>query len=526
MKESRVKASLHNITFGIGGQIFNYILIFATKTIFIHLLGILYLGVSGLFSSILSMIALAELGIGSAITFSLYKPLAENDIKSIKALMQLYRKVYNIIGLVVLILGISLTPFLGSLIKDQPTIPDFSLIYVLYVVNSASSYLFSYKRSIINADQKGYINTINLSIFSLLCNIAQIVVLLLTHNFILYLITQIIVIFLSNVAISNKANRLYPYLKDKTVEKLDPNKKKDITKKIYAMAFHNIGSVVVLGTDNLLISSFVGIIAVGLYSNYLMLLSFVQSFVSQIVNVLTASVGNFVALQSKEKSLDFFYKLYFFNFYIFGFCSSCLFTLIDPFITLWIGEEYLLPSEVSALIIISFYIAGMRRVSIIYRNATGMFYYDRYRPLFEAIINLVASIWLLKTIGLPGVFLGTIISSLTTCFWVEPYVLYKYLFHTSARLYFKRYLLYSAATIAVTLGVHSSVYRIPHDTWVGFIIMALACCIMTMFLIILLFFRTEEFKYFWILAKNILNGSKCKFLKKEKFIQPQRKDIN
>ena len=480
---SRLQATAKNAIVGINGQLFTYLLQFMSRTIFIHSLGSIYLGLNGLFSNILSILSLAELGIGYAITFSLYKPLADKNINKIQALMNLYKKTYHFIGVAVLIIGLALTPFLDYLIIDKPNIPNLSFIYLLFLVNSVSSYFLSYKRAIIIADQKNYLVTINTNIFALLTIITQIVILLLSKSFVLYLLVQIVFSISSNIVISKKADKLYPYIKNNAQVMLDVESKADIVKKIKAMAYHKIGSIAVFGTDNILIASFVGIIYVGLYSNYLMLINVVNSFIGQILNSATASIGNLTASENVEKNFEVFHKLFFGTFLIYGFGSVCLFTLINPFITLWVGSEYVFSTNLTLLIIINFYLSGMRQSVLTFRNALGLYYQDRYKPLFETVINLVASIILLKYYGLFGIFLGTMISTVSTSLWVEPFILYKYYFKIMLWDYFKKYFIYLIVTISTGTLTYYISELIFINTWFSFVII----CLLTIVLIMLVF---------------------------------------
>ena len=338
---SRTNAVFKNLTIGIAGQLFNLILGFVSRTVFIQQLGVVYLGVSGLFSNIFSILSLVELGIGSAIIFSLYKPIAEKDEIKIRTLMNLYAKLYRTIGVTIFILGLSLLPFLKFLIKDQTDITNLSLIFLLYLFDTVISYFFSYKRSLFNADQKAYINIINDNIYLFLSKIIQISVLIITQSFIVFLLIQILFNFLSNLSISIKAKKSYPYIKSKSRDKLSSEEFKSIKKNIVSIFLLKAGGVVVNGTDNILISSFIGIVWVGIYSNYLLLIGIIQTLINQIFTPMTASIGNLINSKSKERSLEVFYRVYFLNFLIYGFCSICLFILLNPFIKLWIGEEFL-----------------------------------------------------------------------------------------------------------------------------------------------------------------------------------------
>ncbi|OLS41091.1 lipopolysaccharide biosynthesis protein [Bacillus sp. MRMR6] len=504
----RTKNSLINTVYAIFGQALTILFSFVNRTVFIYVLGAEYLGINGLFTDLLYMLSLAELGVSTAITFALYKPLLENDIKKISSIMNLFSRLYKTIGCIVAIIGLCLTPFLELLIKGNTNISNLETIYLLFLTNSAISYFFTFKRTLIIADQKQYINTKNIYTFQLIQYSLQAVFLLLTKNYFLFLIIQIVCTVLSNIVISIKVDRLYPYLKENKKERIDKSSKQDIYKNVGAMFFHKIGSVIVSGTDNLLLASFVGITSVGVYSNYKLIISILTSFINQIFNSVTASVGNLSASESDKQHSYFVYStLNLISFWIFGICVCVLFSLLNPFINFWIGESYLLDLRTVFLIIILFYITGMRQTNIVYINAMGLFWPLRYKSLIEALLNLLSSLFFLKYIGMPGIFLGTIFSTMLTNFWWEPYVVHKVGFKVSIMEYLKNYLKYAllvSFTCLLTFYINSFilVYGI-----FGIIIKTLISFCIPNIVYLIIFFKTKEFKYLF----NILNSV---FLKK------------
>lgn len=492
----RTKNSIRNIIFALGGQFVTTIVNMINKTVFIYILGANYLGVSGLFSNILSMLSLAELGIGSTITFHMYKPLAENNKQEIKSLMNLYAQTYKIIGIFIAIIGIALTPFLKYIIKDMPNIPNINLIYIMFLLNSVVSYFFAYKSAIINADQKNYIVTLKTQSFILLQSFVQIMILFLTRNYVLYLVVQIIITLLTNLSISKKADTMYPYIKSKNIKKINTIKKKNIFKQVRAMMSHKIGTVIINGTDNILISSFVGIYWVGIYSNYIMIIYMINGFIRQIFNSITSSIGNLNAKETKEKSYEIYKKLLFFNFWIYGFSSICFFILINPFIELWIGKEYILSIYIVIIIVLNFYMSGIRTITLAYRDTLGLFWNDRYKPLIESIINLIASIILANNFGLIGVLIGTFISTVLTSFWIEPYVLFKNGFDRKVSDYFKLFIKYSLSFTIILLITVWFCNIVNYKDIFGFLIKVIITITLPNLIFSLFFYRADEFKYF------------------------------
>jgi O-antigen/teichoic acid export membrane protein len=485
------------------GQAAGLIISFIARIIFIKYLSAEYLGLNGLFTNILTMLSLVELGVGPAMTFSLYKPLAENNTEKVKSLMKLYQKVYCIIGVAVLILGIGFTPFYKFLIDEVPNIPNLNLIYILFVVNTSVSYFYSYKRSLIICDQKRYIATIYRYSFYFVLNVAQIIALVCTKNYILYLILQIIFTWLENFFVSRKANKMYPYLKDKEYKPLEKEEKDNIKKNVGAMVCHKIGGMVVNSTDNIIMSRTVGLLAVGIYSNYYLVINALETIIMQVFNAIVASVGNLNATEDKSKIKNIFDKIFFINFWIFSFCSICLLVLFNDFIYLWVGKDYLFSFSIVIILCICFYLKGMRRTVLTFRDATGSFYYDRHKPLVEAVINLVVSILLAKKYGVAGIFIGTIISTVTTSLWVEPYVLYKHIFNMNVKDYFKRLTKYTLIGLVVCLITYYACHFISSIGWIYLILKLIICVFIVNILFIIIFKDTEEFEYCKYLLKTI-----------------------
>lgn len=498
MKErSRTKNSVINSSTSIVTQVLLVILNFIAKTVFIRIMGSEYLGINGLFSNIITMLSLADLGIGMALPYILFKPLANKDNKKIKLLMDFYKKIYNVIGLIVIIIGLSMVPFLGFMIKDPSHIANLTLIYSLFVIHSAASYFFVYKRFLIVSDQKGYIVSRMTFILSALLNVVQIIILVLYKNYILFLLSSIIFVIIQNLWLSHKADQMYPFLKEKTKEKLAKEDIKDITKNVSALFIYKIGTVITNGTDNIVISKFIGIIAVGIYSNYILIVGSINGILFQIFNAITSSIGNLVVTTNDDHSEKVYQNLNFFNFWLYALFSICLLVLINPFIHLWIGDKYLLSFSVVLLLALNFYITGMQSVTTSFRTAYGLFWIKKYVPIIMVTINIVASIVLVRYVGIAGVVFGTVLSRLLTTVWIDPYVVYKYGFKTSPKKYYETYLYY----LFVFLVFSTIIYYLTSQIIINSILMWLATGMIAFLLFnglfILLFQRSREFKYFY-----------------------------
>ncbi len=496
-------------------QVLNLILRFVSRTVFIWCLDVEYLGVNGLFSNILTLLSLAELGVGTAITFSMYRPIAEKKEDEVIALLQLYKKTYITIGLVMLIIGASITPVLDWFIKDMPDIPEISAIYLLYLLNSVISYFFSYRISFIIANQRRYIVNIVHSLTQLFVIGIQVVILLLTKNFILYLVVQIIGTFLENVIESQIVVREYPFVKTKKKYQLDRTTFHSIVKNIGAMVLHRFGSVAVFATDNMILSKMIGLVSVGIYSNYSLVVTSLTNITRQFFISITSSVGNLNVEKQGKDLKETFGKVFFFGAWMYAFCSICCLVLFNSFIELWIGKDYLLEMPVVFVIVFNFFLTGMRQAGGTFIEALGLFWYNRFAPLIEAPLNLISSIIFVKCFGMIGVFLGTALSTLCVCMLSEPYVLYKYGLKRPLRTYYIMYVKYTAAVFligAITM-VLCSVGILGRGGIGSFILKMLICAVVPNVLWYLLFRKTEECVYFVNLFKGILDKMGKKFVR-------------
>lgn len=441
----------------------------------------------------------------------MYKPIAENDKNKIKGLMNLYKKAYTVIGIIVGVLGILLIPFLNYIIKDNSGVPNLVIIYILFLSNTVISYFFAYKRSIIIADQKEYIVTLYYYIFNFIQVCSQVLILIMTRNFILYLLCQIIFNFITNMAISIKANNMYPYLNDFKEVELDKGSKSLIFNNIKSLFLYKIGGVILTGTDNIVISAFIGVSSVGLVSNYNLLIGTIQTLTSKVFSGLTASIGNFNAQENSEKKEFIFNTINLFSFWLFSFCSICFWVLCNPFIEIWLGREYILDNSILFILIFNFYIYGMQNGNWVFRDTIGLFNNSKYVPLIASILNLIISIILAKTLGLVGIFWGTAISRLLTGIWFDPYILYKYVFGKEGLIkYYKTYIFYLFTTICVgiiTFSISNIIFI--ENIIINFICKLSICLIIPNIIYYILLKNKKEYKFFLnkfkgvVLIKNI-----------------------
>ena len=506
----RTNNSVKNAIIAIVMNIVTILIGFISQKVFINTLGTEYLGLNGLLTNVISMLGIIELGLGSAIIYNLYKPIAENNKEQVKSLILFYKTSYRIIAIIISIIGLLIIPFLHLIIGETSIKENINLIYILFLVDIVFSYLLTYKRSILYADQKTYIINIIHIIYILLLNIIQILILYITQNYILYLIVKIIFRILENVIITLIANNKYKYIKDKEIQKLDKNTKKDIYTKIKGLIYHKIGAVVVLGTDNIIISKFLGITTVGLYSNYNLIIQALNNLFSQMFSSITASVGSLLIENDTEKSYKIYINMLFLNSWIFAFASAGLICIIEPFIKVWIGEQYILTFAVLLVLVINFYIQGIRKTSNTFKEAAGIFYEDRHVPVLESIINIIASVILVNILGLAGVFIGTIISTFIIFFYSYPKFVYKPLFKRTYIQYLKDYVPYvlvAIISVTITYVIVNSINL--QNEILQIIINIILVIIIPNIIHIILFFKTEEFKYY---KDIIINNLKNKYV--------------
>lgn len=495
---SRVKSATRNIAFGYVGQVATALMSFVLRTVFIMHLNEQLLGVNSLYTNILSILNMAELGIGTALNFSLYGPVARNEKEKIKSYMQLYKKAYYYIAMVVAILGLALSPFLKYLTKNPGNITtrDLTLYYFIFLFNTVSSYFVAYKYSLVNAEQKNYIQTNINTITKIITVLIQIVMIVVFENFYLFLLSDAAVQLIQKIFVSRFLDRMYPYLREKNVEKLSKAESDAVWKKTKALVFHKIGDVARLQTDALIISSFIEVAMAGFVDNYNLVINSVANFVNIIFNSVISSFGNLIATESREKQYSMFKVYRFFASWIYGYSCVGFMVLLTPLIVLLWGDKWALPTAAVYCILTDYYFKGDRIVLSNYKTAAGVFEPDKYLALIQGAVNLVVSIALVQTpLGLTGVYIGTIVSGLIANI-TKPVIIYGACFDRKATGYFVDTLKYLGSMLAV-LFVSLMISRVVlvRLTFFTFILMALIITVIFNGVYLLLFGRTEEFKY-------------------------------
>ncbi len=431
----KTKQAFFNTITGIGYYFFTIIANIISRKALISVLGIQYQGVDGLFSSILSMLSIAELGISSAILYNLYKPVKENDFELIKQLMLFYKKAYRLIAFIVAFFGFLLMPFLGYFVPDYTLPLPLVSVYLWYLLDVIFSYFFSYKRSLLLADQKNYIINICDSLYQITSRALQAILLYLTGNFYYFLIAMVICRIFDNTILVIIVNRRYPYILQDAEERLPSFILNDIKFKIKGAVFHKIGSFVVNGTDNLLISLFCGLRDVGIYSNYQLILSALSRIAMQLTNGSISGVGHLLVENNIKKTREVFDELQLLNSYISILASVGFWCISSKVVSCIFGVEYILDPFVLIILSVNLYLTGMRRTFAAFKEAAGILYEDRFIPIMESIVNIIVSILFANYFGLAGIFLGTIISSSFLFFYSFPIYIYIKILERSYKKY-------------------------------------------------------------------------------------------
>ncbi len=494
LEGTRTKKSAANVIFGFGNRIILMIFPFIIKTITIYTLGAEYLGLNSLFSSILQVLSLSELGVGSAMVYNMYKPIAEGDKKTVGALLLLYKKVYRYIGLFILVIGVGLCPFLDKLIASSyPNDINIYVLYLIFLSNTVLSYfLFAYKKSLLEANQINSVESKLNTIVNIIMHVGQIIVLLVFKNYYLYIILMPICTIILNVTRNIVVSRLFP---DIIAEgNLDRTIIEDIKKKVFALFGHKIGTTIITSADSIVISAILGLVVLAKYSNYYYVINSLIGFAAIFYSAITASVGNSIVKDSVQKNYHDFKVLVFINSWLVGWSSICLICLYQPFMTIWMGEKMLFNTATVILFVVYFYAWLIRRIGLTYKDAAGMWNEDFLKPYIGAVVNLVTNILLVKYIGVSGALLSTIIIMVFIYAPWETYVLFKYLFKRSSREYVLKIVIYTLVNVGVAYFTNIICGFVIYNGIGGLFIKLLICILLPNVLFALLFCKTKEFQ--------------------------------
>lgn len=501
---NRTKKSLENIIFGMINRFVLMIFPFVVKTILIKQLGAEYLGLNNLFSSILQVLSLSELGVGTAMVYSMYKPMAENDKPTLCALLNLYHKFYTVIGFIILGLGIIILPFLDKLISGSyPKDINLYVLYLIYLINTVLSYfLFAYKKSLLEASQQNSIESKINTVASVLMYICQIFALILTKNYYVFAIFLPLSTLFINLMRNILVSKMYPDI----ICKGDMGKEfvKSLYKKVGALIGHRIGTTIITSADSIVISAFLGLHVLAIYGNYYYILSSLIAVVTIFYTATTASIGNSLITSDTKKNYSDFKTFTFMNDWVVGWFTICLICLYQPFMKIWMGEALMFPFHMVILMAIYFYTWLSRRIGLTYKDAAGLWAEDFWKPYVGSIVNVITNIALVKLIGVEGVVISTIIVMAIIYFPWETKVLFDKMFTDSAKEYCLKYYSYALATIVGTCVTYWICNLITIEGILGLFIKACICTIVPNILFVLVYFKTTEFKDTYSRIMNLI----------------------
>lgn len=491
-EKSRTENAKRNAILAVAKKIVTLVLVLISRKIFIKYIGVEYLGINSLFANVLTLLSLADLGIGTAMNVSLYKPIAEKDYKTLAAIIGYFKKIYWSIAAVITLVGMGLIPFLKYIVNMDQDIPHLYLYYIIMVCRNAFSYLFAYKSSILNADQKSStIDTITIWL-TFVKTILEIIFVVVFKNFFAYLLVDVLFVVTRNLMVAYVANKRYPFITEKA--ELNNEEKKRICSNLFSLSLYKISFVALNGTDNILMSIMVGTIYVGMYANYYSVSTNIEGMLGLIFMALTPSIGNLVATSKGKDIYRVFNQAQIASFWISGVVCAGLTFLIQDFITLWLGEGMLLDKyTVAAIALYQYYSICMRPIWI-FREGTGMYRQIRYIMLITAGLNILLSIVLGKYLGLSGILFATTLANILTCFLYEPRILFKTFLNTNPMIYYRDYFINILLTLFGMVLCYFALKRLTEVSVVMFIIKGVICVSIMSAVYFVRYFKTPEFK--------------------------------
>lgn len=501
----RAKNAKRNILAGLADKTVHLIFPFIIRSVTIQVLGAEYLGLGSLFTSILQVLNLAELGFSSAVTYNMYKPIAKGDKKTICALMNLYKKIYRIIGVTILAAGLAILPFIRNFISgDIPDGANIYILYCLYLFSTVSTYfLFAYKSALLDAHQRNDIVSNVHAVIGLLQFIAQILVLLISRDYYLFIIVQCVTAVLNNILVAIIAKKKYPqYVCEGEISK---EHRKDIRRKVTGLMVYKVCATTRNSLDSVFISSMVGLTATAIYSNYFIIMSAIIGIMSIFSSSLTASVGNSLVTETEEKNYRDMKKFNFMYMWISGWLTVCLACLYQPLMQLWMGEENMFPFGIAILFCIYFYTLKMGDIRALYSDAKGLWYENRYRTIAESVLNVILNAVLGYFFGVPGIIIATLISLFIFGFAYSAQILFKHYFvHYKVSKFYLQHATYALVTIVIGVPTYFICSFIDLNGVCGLVVKGLICVVFPNILYLLIYRNTNIYKETAGFVKNIL----------------------
>lgn len=507
MKIERTKNAARNIAFGSVLKLYQVITPFLMRTSMIYFMGVQYLGLNSLFTSILQVLNLTELGVGSAMVYSMYKPIADDDVSSICALMKLYRLYYRIIGIVIAVVGVALTPFIPYLIKSD--LPAGLNIYVLYLLNLGATvlsyWLFAYKNSLFQAHQRVDITSKITLITTTFQYAVQLSIIVFIKDYYLYVLAALLAQALTNIITAISATKKYPNYKP--MGKLEASVVNSINQRIRDLFTSKLGGVIVNSADTVVISAFLGLTALAVYQNYYFILTSISGFILIIFNACTAGIGNSIITETKEKNFNDLKKFTFLICWISGFCTCCFLCLYQPFMYIWVGKELMLNFSAVVCFCLYFFVYEINQLLCTYKDAAGIWHEDRFRPLVTALTNLVMNLIMVQFWGIYGVILSTVLSTL---FIGMPWLLHNLftiLFEKRQLLLYLKALLQYTFVIFVSCTICYAICQLfSFSEWTTLIVRAILCCIIPNMVYFFAYRKKPEFAECIRLLETLTKG--------------------
>ncbi len=500
-KEKAIKNTCTNIIF----QVLIVAFTFLARMVFIRRLNAEYLGANSFFSNVLTVLSIIDAGIAPSLSFYLYKPLMEKNYNESITYIEFCKKIFYIIGSLILVLGLISVLFYKKLMSSVPEIPNLNFIYVVFVINMAFPYFFTSYQILINADQKNYIIIIISGISKISLDLVQIFIMIFYQNYTFYVIAMLLSTIITNLVVYYVSKKEFPFLSKNTREKLSNEKKNDLLKYSFSVIPNKIGNTIIGVTDNLLLSKFIGIIAVGIYGNYILIKNALNMLTNMVLTSVTSSIGSFNSIKTDETSLRrLYYRILFLAFFVSSILTTCFISLSQEFITIFFGNFYLLPFTAVLLFCISFFLECLRQAAEIFQNANGLYKYLKFRPIAGCLVNLIASLILLKTYGVSGIIMGTIISQVFVLMPFEIYVVTKYnikeLFFKCVIKYVGYFLLFSVISLIEYFIL--SFWNI--NSYLGFFLKGFTSVILAFSLYSIVLFKTDNYKYYMNICFSLL----------------------
>ncbi|MCI9572232.1 MAG: polysaccharide biosynthesis protein [Lachnospiraceae bacterium] len=502
-EKTRSSYAVKNVSLGYICTFLTDIFAFVNRTVLVWILGNAYVGVNGLFTDVLGVLSFAELGIGTALNFSLYKPVAEYDENKIKSLMCLYRTAYRTIAFSIAAIGLGVLPFLRYVVKDPGDIGDIRVYYCVFLFNTVTSYFVSYKYSLVNARQENYLFSVINMLTKCVSAGTQLIILYASKNYFWYLMAGAIVELLQKVWAAWYLNKRYPILCERNCQPLEKSEKEEIWKNVRALIWHKVGDVSVHQTDNIIVSAFIDIATVGRVTYYNSFILAANQMLSVAMNSVIGSLGNALSCEGTEKKYELFKTYRFVAFWLYGYISIGLYLMLSKLVGLLVGPDMFLPNIVIFLIVLNFYMMGNRIAVNNMKVAGGVFQQDKFVAVLQAGINLVSSILLVRLVGLPGVYMGTILQGLLSTV-VKPVIVYKAMFNRKATEYFLSGMKYIIAVFMaglICLWVDCSYFQAVTQ-W-SFLVEIILISGIINIIFLVLFAKTKEFQYLWKMMQQV-----------------------